>query len=307
MEQQRYHGMRVRESDAPAPAGADTPDLRWSVSTPGTADTDADATPLDPARERGASSPDPLANPSVARQSNAPEPAPVDEATADDQVTLLAERQPGASAAAMPTPQRNGNLGAVRLTPPTSAGSNSATLSDAPIPWNPPQVAPLARPARPATPPQQPPARQQHRNVPWQAAESWGPVTFTIEATTAAGASYLFWWLSGLLMYFNERHNRYVRFHAMQSILLTGALTVVGVIGFILSALCGDLASATGRHVYSTLGAGIAALTIAAIVFPWLFAMIAAWTGNYLRLPIVGHYAERYAAPPIEPTPPPLY
>jgi uncharacterized membrane protein len=35
-------------------------------------------------------------------------------------------------------------------------------------------------------------------------------------------------------------------------------------------------------------------------VVPWLGAMIAAWTGTYLQLPIVGDYAERFAAPPIQ-------
>lgn len=296
MEQQRYQGMGVRESDALAPMEAGAPDIRW----PAPVSEDAAAIPADPNRSANGFAPRPATRPF----NQPPAPAVADEAAADDQITMLAERQPGVSAGVAPIPHHNGRPGSLPPTPPVATGSTSATLSDAPISWNPPQVTPPARQIHPQAPRQD---NRQQRHVPWQAAESWGPVTFTIEATTAAGASYLFWWVSGLLIYFNERHNRYVRFHAMQSILLTGALTVVAVVGFIISALCGDLASATGRHAYSTLGAGIGALTIATIVFPWLFAMIAAWTGNYLRLPIVGHYAERYAAPPIEPTPPPLY
>ena len=302
MEQQRYQGMGVRESDAQTPAESDAPAIRWPAPLNG----NPDAFPAGPIRERSVAPTnlDDSAASTPPRIADQPAANVTDAATPDDQITLLAERQPGASAFAAPVPQRNGRHGSLPPAPPITSGSNSATLSDAPIPWIPPRVTPPARAIRPTAPERD--IREQ-RHVPWQAAESWGPVTFTIEATTAAGASYLFWWVSGLLIYFNERHNRYVRFHAMQSILLTGALTVVGVVGFIVSALCGDLASATGRHAYNTLGAGIGALTIASIVFPWLFAMIAAWTGNYLRLPIVGHYAERYAAPPIEPTPPPLY
>jgi uncharacterized membrane protein len=149
------------------------------------------------------------------------------------------------------------------------------------------------------------------RNVPWQAAESWGSSTITISATTAAGASYLFWWVSGLLIYFNERHNRFVRFHAMQSMLLTGALTVFGVVASIVSALCGDIAQYARdpltRHLFGTLGWGILVMAVLVILFVWVPTMIAAWTGNYLRIPIVGQYAERYSAPPIEPTQPPLF
>ena len=154
---------------------------------------------------------------------------------------------------------------------------------------------PGAAPVSPRMPGQMP------GNVPWEAASSWGATTLTISASTAAGASYLFWWVSGMLIYFNERHNRFVRFHAMQSILLTGAMTVFGVLAYILSALCGDLYQATGLHAYSTLGTFIAATAIILIVFVWLWAMIAAWSGNHMRLPIVGTYAERYSAPPLHP------
>ena len=288
MDYKRYRGPDVREDDAPlnpADTRNNAPEPFWASSTP----ADADTTAADPFRIRRATTP------------NVAPTAPPDETTADDQVTVLAERQPGASADALPAPPADARNSGTAPSPTAAAGSNSATLYDNRAQWTPPRVAPAPRPRTPQQ------AGKPRSHVPWQAAESWGPVTFTIEATTAAGASYLFWWLSGLLIYFNERHNRYVRFHAMQSILLTGTLTVVGVVGFVMSALCGDLASATGRHAYRTLGTGVAALTIALIVFPWLIAMVAAWTGNYLRLPIVGDYAERYAAPPIEPTPPPLY
>lgn len=291
MEQQRYRGVRLQESDALV-----NPNDEQQAATSSGA---ANVPPAGPARPPAPSAPYRAASTSPATSQS----APFDETAPDVQVTALAERQLGASALGSPAPAPALN-GSASSYSPHAAGPDDATVHDSPRQWLPPQV------ARPAPPLQSPARRQQpapSAHVPWQAAESWGPVTFTIEATTAAGASYLFWWLSGLLIYFNERHNRFVRFHAMQSILLTGVLTVVGVIGFIISSLCGDLASATGRHAYSTLGRGIGLLTIVLIVFPWLVAMIAAWTGNYLRLPIVGQYAERYAAPPIEPTPPPLY
>lgn len=144
-------------------------------------------------------------------------------------------------------------------------------------------------------------------HVPWQAAESWGPTTLSFEANTAAGASYLLLFISGLLVYFNERNNRYVRFHAMQSILLTGVITVFGVVASILSALCYDIAARTHLHVFEALGSGIAVIALLVVLCAWLGMTIAAWTGHDLHLPLVGAYAERYAAPPVQPPAPPFY
>jgi uncharacterized membrane protein len=137
--------------------------------------------------------------------------------------------------------------------------------------------------------------------VPWQVASSWGATTLSIQANTAAGASYLLWWISGLLVYFNERHNRFVRFHAMQSILLTGALSVYSVIAYLVSQLCYDLAATTNQHAFHTIGTTIAAASFLAVVGVWLAAMIIAWSGTYFHWPIIGKYAERYAAPPAQP------
>lgn len=144
-------------------------------------------------------------------------------------------------------------------------------------------------------------------HVPWQAAQSWGPTTLSINANPAAGASYLLLFITGLLIYFNERNNRYVRFHAMQSILLTGVITVFGVVASILSALCSDIAARTHLQVFQVLGIGIAVLAWLVILCVWLGIMIAAWTGHDVHLPLVGAYAERYAAPPIQPPAPPFY
>lgn len=183
---------------------------------------------------------------------------------------------------------------------------DAATYQDLPPQPNAWHAAGMARPYAP--PPQMPPRHQpMPSHVPWHVSDSWGPTTFTITATTAAGAAYLFWWISGVIVYFNERHNRYVRFHAMQSILLTGALTVCGVLAYILSALCFDVASASHQPIFSTIGTGIAILLVPAIVGVWLFVMMSAWTGHYLIAPVIGRYAERYAAPPIESTTPPRF
>jgi uncharacterized membrane protein len=186
-------------------------------------------------------------------------------------------------------------------------GSNSDTYQDLvppPPPWQ--GAAPGNRAGHPISG-AQPPASQVPSHVPWQAAESWGPTTLSLEANTAAGASYLLLFITGLLVYFNERNNRYVRFHAMQSILLTGIITVFSVVASILSALCYDIAARAHLLVFATLGSGIAVIAVVAVLCAWLGMMIAAWTGHDLHLPLVGAYAERYAAPPVQPPAPPFY
>jgi len=219
---------------------------------------------------------------------------PVGELPVDDQMTVVHERQPSAPRPGPmhPTGPWHDELGSQSG---GASGGGFRTFSQPPVWPGSPQTGASRRSPSPGD------------HVPWEAAASWGPTTLTMSANTAAGVSYLFWWISGLLVYFNERQNRYVRFHAIQSILLTGALTVCGVFASILAALCTDLALATHLRVFQAIGNGIAVLALVTIVVAWLVAMIAAWTGNYLRLPIVGAYAERYAAPPLSPPVPPSY
>src|SRR5258707_2854148 len=199
-----------------------------------------------------------------------------------------------------------------RARPPVNgfaADPDAATYQDLPAPppaWYTPGHAHQRVPARPGQGRGRP-ERPLPTHVPWQASNSWGPTTITITANTAAGAAYLIWWVTGLLVYFSERQNRFVRFHAMQSILLTGALTVYSVLAYILVALCFDIGAATHQPFFNTLGAGIEAFSVLAVLFAWLFGMISAWTGNSIRFPLIGRYAERYSAPPSEPSGAPYY
>jgi len=151
-------------------------------------------------------------------------------------------------------------------------------------------MSPLASPSSPT-------------HMPWTVAASWGASSLNTP-NALAGLSYLFWWVSGLWVYFNERHNRYVRFHAVQSILLTGLLTVVSVVLYILWELCGDLTAATHQPAFAQVGQGMALLGFLAVIALWLGPMFAAWSGHHLSLPLIGAYAERYSAPPREPYPP---
>jgi uncharacterized membrane protein len=112
--------------------------------------------------------------------------------------------------------------------------------------------------------------------------------TLAFTPNTAAGVSYLFLWISGVLIFFNERHNRYVRFHALQSILLGALATVAGVVASVVTALMVDISRATHWSVFGVIGWGIAALTAFTVVVVWSSLAVAAWTGGGIALPILG-------------------
>lgn len=89
--------------------------------------------------------------------------------------------------------------------------------------------------------------------------------------------AYLGWWVTGLLFYFLEPQNKFVRFHAMQSIVVFGAITVaafvlglIPIIGWILSPLLWL--------------AGVALMI-------WL--MYKAYQGEMYKLPWAGDFAEQ--------------
>src|SRR5690348_16320683 len=87
--------------------------------------------------------------------------------------------------------------------------------------------------------------RRQHSKPALIAAESWGETSLAFSANTAAGISYTFGWISGLLVYFNERENRFVRFHALQSVLFSAVSVAFGVLVSILVSIFFDLGNVT--------------------------------------------------------------
>jgi uncharacterized membrane protein len=266
-------------------------------------------------------------SPAATDEAGARDAAIVDEAALEDETTQIVPQAqltpppPTPGAPPLVKPLRGGSLHAAGA-PVASASPNQVNQpnqANAPLPPNPPYQASQPQQPQPGagqgqrqqgTPrvvpvvsqmrDQRPPMPGQAIHAPWHTASSWGATTFVITAETAAGFSYLFWWVSGLLVYFNERENRYVRFHAVQSILLTGALSVFSVIAFTVAAILNDVFVSTQQHIWQTLCIGVIALSLLIVLLPWLTAMIAAWTGTYLQLPIIGDYAERFAAPPIQ-------
>lgn len=122
-----------------------------------------------------------------------------------------------------------------------------------------------------------------------------------LEAHIAAGLSYI--WILGLIFFFVEKSNRFVRFHAAQAILLgiAGVVLffvwiVLGVVGTAIS-----IADQTGivSLAFSCISICIPSLLALGLVALSLWGLIAGFSGNYVKMPIIGDIAERWAGGPI--------
>src|SRR5258708_7729327 len=125
------------------------------------------------------------------------------------------------------------------------------------------------------------------------AAAALGPTSMGMQANVAAGLSYLFGWIGGLIFFFGEKQNRFVRFNAMQSLLLSGGLTVLYIVLWMLDfvflvAFIGGLAILFGCLFWLV---GLAAFVL------WIVLLINAFQGKYFKLPVIGDFAEKYANP----------
>jgi uncharacterized membrane protein len=119
-----------------------------------------------------------------------------------------------------------------------------------------------------------------------------GPYELTslgIRARTAGWLCYLLVWISGLIFFLLERGNRFVRFHATQSILFFGAMSVLEVIVRSFEVLF----SYSSIPIFG-LGAISGALLLVTFVC-WIVLMVAASKGKYYKLPVIGDFAEKIA------------
>jgi uncharacterized membrane protein len=112
-----------------------------------------------------------------------------------------------------------------------------------------------------------------------------GPFEMTsmgMRARTSGLLCYLFGWVGGLVFFLLERQNRFVRFHAIQSILFFGTMSILGWV-------CSYF-----PFVLFGFGGVVGLVSLIA----WIVLMVAAHRGRYYRLPLFGYYAEKLANQP---------
>ncbi len=100
-----------------------------------------------------------------------------------------------------------------------------------------------------------------------------------VDENVAGLLAYVLGWISGLVIVLVEKDNAFVRFHAMQSIITFGALTL-------LSILFGSL--------FVVFVFIIPFLNLAALVL-WILLMVKAYQGQKFKLPVIGDMAEEWA------------
>ena len=98
-----------------------------------------------------------------------------------------------------------------------------------------------------------------------------------LSENVAGALCYSLLWISGLVFLIVERRSGFVRFHAMQSLIAFGVLSVAIVISSILPVI--------GGLINGLLGLLLLVL--------WVVMMVKAWQGERFKLPWAGDEAEK--------------
>jgi len=118
-----------------------------------------------------------------------------------------------------------------------------------------------------------------------------GTTSLGLAPNVAGAIAYLLGPVSGLALLLLERENRFVRFHAAQSMAVGIVMIVIGVA---LSVLGGLLAAVPvlGWVIALLVSMGVAFVSF----FLWLYLMWQAFQGRSWRVPVAGELAERFAS-----------
>ncbi|MFC1621117.1 DUF4870 domain-containing protein [Candidatus Omnitrophota bacterium] len=104
-----------------------------------------------------------------------------------------------------------------------------------------------------------------------------GETSIGMQPNLAALLCYLLGWITGLVFYLVEKKNKFVRFHAIQSIVVFGGLAVINIV----------------LLVIPVIGALIGLLLSLLALVLWILLMIKAYQGEMFKLPIAGDIAEK--------------
>lgn len=93
------------------------------------------------------------------------------------------------------------------------------------------------------------------------------------EGNVNAALTYLVGWITGLVFLFTEKEDKFIRFHAAQSLVTFGALTIISfvpVIGQLLGLILWPLG-----------------------LILWIVLMVKAYNNERFKLPVIGDFAEQ--------------
>src|SRR5262245_58093376 len=115
-----------------------------------------------------------------------------------------------------------------------------------------------------------------------------GPTSTGVEPRLSALLCYSAWWISGLIFLIVEQQHRAVRFHAAQSVVLFGVLSLV--IGLLSAASVGMLVVSAAAFQAARL---LVYVVWFAAVAMWLLLMVKTFHGETWRVPFASDLADR--------------
>jgi uncharacterized membrane protein len=116
-----------------------------------------------------------------------------------------------------------------------------------------------------------------------------------LDANIAAALSYFFGLLSGAIFFAMESESRFVKFHAMQSMLASVAVIVIYIAYTIVFMVLWRLPFIGWiAGIFGTLGWAVMALGFLGL---WLYCMFRAFQGERFKRPFIGEVAEKQVWP----------
>jgi uncharacterized membrane protein len=123
---------------------------------------------------------------------------------------------------------------------------------------------------------------QKGEQRPSEAREGGSARPATVDAKTGGFIAYFFWWVSGLIMLFVGRNSPELKFHAAQSVVVLGGLTLLSIILELLFSFL--KLGVIGTLVY-----------LAAIVYWIIFLVrVVQLDGARFEAPLIGRFTTRY-------------
>lgn len=115
-----------------------------------------------------------------------------------------------------------------------------------------------------------------------------------LKENVASLLTYVFGFITGIIFFVIEKNNKVVRFHAMQSILVSAALAVLMIALSIVSFILG-LVLFFMLPVVITLFTIINAVVGLGSLAIFILCIVKAYQGGVYKLPIIGEYAAKFS------------
>ena len=119
-----------------------------------------------------------------------------------------------------------------------------------------------------------------------------------LDENVAALLSYILNWVSGLVFFLIEKDSRLVRFHAMQSILLTvlaAVLFIVIWVAYVVLAIIGTQLPGIISGLINIVFVLLWLVFWLGILIAFILCMVKAYQRQYFKLPIIGNFAEKFS------------